>query len=59
MNRGCLLKDHQGQQDLRVLWDLQVYKAPVDLLATLVIGALQDVLAYQGLMVYLVLLVPC
>lgn len=53
------MKDHQGQQDLRVLWDLQVYKAPVDLLATLVIGALQDVLAYQGLMVYLVLLVPC
>lgn len=59
MNLACLLKDHQGLQDLRVSWVLQVYKAPLDPLVTLARGVLQDVLVYQGLMVYLVLLVPC
>jgi len=53
------LKDHQDQQDLQVLWVPPVYKAPLDPLVTLERGVPQDVLAYQGLMVYLVLLVPC
>lgn len=59
LNPGCLLKDHLAQQDQRVLWVLQVYKALLGSPVTLVTGAHQDVLAYQGLMVYLVLLEPC
>lgn len=53
------MKDHQGQQDLRVLWVLPVYKAPLDPLVILVRGVPQDVLVYQALMVYPVLPVPC
>lgn len=59
LNPGCLLKDHLGQQDQRVLWVLQGYKVLLGFPATLGIGAHQDVLAYQGLMVYLDLLEPC
>lgn len=59
MNPECLLKDHLGQLDQRVLWVLQDYKVLLGSPATLVIGAHQDALAYQGLMAYPVLQEPC